>query len=381
MQAHLSNDWSNIQEIIVYGFGKTSQGNIDYLMKSFHIKAIIDNNEKYAQGGSYNGISIYNADHFKFQKEKIVILAAGKALLSIKNSLESMGKREYYDYVDVDCFVTEWFNRFQNKLCLGKVTTSVTTKCTFNCKNCNMLMPYYNNPQDYDLAMLKRDADLFFQFVDFVTSFVIIGGEPFLYNNLVDYIEYIGTNYRKRIGNILLITNGSIKPNDEVLDTLLSFDCEVRFSNYLREIPYENRYNEVKNLLVQKGIRVIEFIQTEWIDFGFPHDNVNMGNSPEELRRHMLNCHGLCHFLHGGKYYFCSNAWTAQECGKFLLIENQDYINLERLDHETGREYLLNFHVGNMEHGYMNFCKVCRGFSSKITIKAGVQLPRAKRGT
>lgn len=62
----------------------------------------------------------------------------------------------------MDTFVNEWYWRFKGKICIGKVTTSVTTSCTFNCRYCNMLMPYYKETKMYNCEMLCKDADIFF---------------------------------------------------------------------------------------------------------------------------------------------------------------------------------------------------------------------------
>ena len=381
MEYKLDASWQDITSVAVYGYGKTSRGSIDWFMDNFTVTSVIDNSECY-RGQFYRGVPILSLDEWRGQDhgEKIIILAAAKALASIKKSLVALGKREWIDFVDVDSFVIEWHIRFKNMLCLGKVTTSVTERCTFNCRNCNMLMPYYKTPQDYSLDMLKSDADLFFSITDFVTAFIIIGGEPFLFGGLNEYLDYLGQNYGRRIGNIQLITNGSILPDDALLKTIKKYNIEVRLSDYTFTVAYKNRYDEFKRRLSAFDIRYVEFVQNEWIDFGFPHDDVNIGRNAEELRRHMLNCHGMCHWLHDGKYYYCSNSFAADKTGLFRLTEGQDYLSLADIAERKsdGGVEILEFHNGNMKNGYMTFCKKCRGFACQKTVKAGVQIPRTR---
>ena len=191
----LDESWKDIKTIVIYGFGKTAKGSIDYFIDNFEVLTIIDNDCKYRNNSvRYRDIPILNFDQFisyNKRKEKIVILAAGKALISIKEYLNKNGLQEFMDYVNMDIFFEEWFYRFRNKVHIGKITTSVTTRCTFNCKYCNMLMPYYNAPNDYSYEMLCKDADLLFSLVDYVSVFVIIGGEPFLYHDLNRYLKNI----------------------------------------------------------------------------------------------------------------------------------------------------------------------------------------------
>ena len=177
MGAFFDDSWSKINKIYVYGFGKVAIANIDKFIDDFEVCGIIDNSEK-NYGKKYRDIDVITQEEYQNigSKEKVIILTAGTALSSIKTKLEAIGKKEYRDFCDMDTFVNEWYWQFRNQVCIGKVTTSVTTKCTFNCQYCNMLMPYYKTPQIYPVDMLKKDADALFGIVDFVTSFVIIGG-------------------------------------------------------------------------------------------------------------------------------------------------------------------------------------------------------------
>ncbi len=376
----LDESWQDIKEIAIYGFGKAAQGNIDSFIDQFNVINIIDNNKSYL-GKDYRGVSIVNFDTWINDNcgEKIIIIAAEKALHSIKSTLCMAGKKEYIDFTDMDAFVNEWYWRFKGKICIGKVTTSVTTACTFNCQYCNMLMPYYKETKAYSCEMLCKDADMFFTLVDYVTSFVIIGGEPLIYKNLCSYLEYLGNRYGSRIANIQLITNGSILPSKELLNIVQKYNIEIRISDYTLTMPYESRLKKFVDMLENNQIKYIVFKQEEWLDFGFPHEKISMGETKEELREHMLNCHGMCHWLHNGKYYYCSSAWSANECGIFELQEG-DYLRLDELVKTPleGKEALLKFHIGELQHGYMSLCKYCRGFgdANNKTVKAGIQIKR-----
>ncbi len=376
----LDISWENLKEVSIYGFGKASHGNIDDFINQFYVKSIIDNKKEY-QGQEYRGIPVISFDLWLegMNDEKIIIIAAGKALYSIRETLIKSGRKEFADFSDMDTFVNEWYWRFKRQVCIGKVTTSVTTACTFNCQYCNMLMPYYKTPHYYDYHILCEDADKFFELVDHVTSFVIIGGEPLLYKEIGAYLKFLGSKFGTKIANIQLITNGSILPSYELIQIIKKNNVEVRVSDYTGTIPYGERYKEFIELLKKNSVKYIVFRQDEWMDFGFPHEHISMGETKEELKEHMLNCHGMCHWLHSGKYYYCSSAWSANECGLFNLQEG-DYLVLDELleDPEKGKEQLMKFHMGELKNGYMSLCKYCRGFGIKNdkTVKAGIQIKR-----
>ena len=72
----------------------------------------------------------------------------------------------------------------EGKVYINRVDVSVTNRCTLNCEGCNMLMPYYCNPKDRKLEDIKKDLDVFFQWVDTVEDLNLLGGEPLLYPDL-----------------------------------------------------------------------------------------------------------------------------------------------------------------------------------------------------
>lgn len=383
----LDNSWKGLRRIVLYGFGRTAKGSIDYFIDQFDVTAIIDNDPKYKIGAyAYRGIPIMNQGDCSCS-DKIVILAAGKALLSIKKVLKENGKIEHYDFADMDTFFEEWFWRFEGKVHLGKIITSVTTRCNLKCRYCSLFMSYYKEPQDYPYDMLCRDVDLLFSLVDYISVFVVMGGEPFLYPDLKQYLVYIAEHYGRitgrggvqagngSIGKIQLITNGSVLPSADLLEVIRAHDIEVRVSDYSASVSYQKRLLEFLALLKENHIRHIVFEQTEWIDFGFPHDKVNMGETRETLRNHMMKCHGMCQMLHNGRYYYCSSAWSAEECGLYELENETDYLELSDLvmEKEAGKVKLLDYYKGNLPgSGHVSFCKVCRGYASPVTVKGGI---------
>lgn len=380
MEYVLDASWKDVNHLVVYGFGKAAHGNLDSFMSEFDISVIIDNNPKF-KGQTYRNVEIIDFETYlkkRNAREKIVLLVAGKARRSVKTMLQDAGFIENIDYTDMEVFASEWFYRFRQEVRFAKIGVSITNYCTFNCEGCNMLMPYYKKPKHYDIRSIEEDFDEFFRMVDYVNLVSIIGGEPLLHPNVSELLEYLGRNYRKKIGKIQLITNGSIVPKRKLLEVILKYNVEIRISDYTTTVSYEKKLDEVRRTFKEFGITYLEFKQTEWIDFGYPEGKVDMGQTPEEIRSHMKKCQGVCWWLADKKVYFCSNAWSAQEVGLTKLKVDQDYIDLRRLnkDNENDREELYAFYLGDMKEGYMTHCKRCRGFHCTMTIPAGVQRER-----
>lgn len=366
MEKKLSDDWKEIKSLAIFGFGRISQGNIDLFIDLFDVTAIIDNNSNYS-GNNYRNVGIktfkqYLAEH---KKEKIVVLSGKKVYSSISKELCQFGYEEYKDFCHMTVFFEDWFGRLNSKICLGRTIVSLTTACTLNCKNCNMLTPYNKQKRTYNLAFLKQDVDLLLSNVDFISNLVIVGGEPLLYKELPEYIEYVGQNYSQKIGNIQIITNGMLMPSEQLIEIIKKYNVEIRISDYTNAVDYSEKLNQLKGVLDSNEIKWIAFKQDEWLDFGFPEEKLNMGNDREILRSHMLACQPMCPILHDGKIYYCTSAWAAEESGLYELDED-DVFDLRTIQNEEGREALLSYYMGNMPKGYISFCKACRGFDEKL---------------
>jgi molybdenum cofactor biosynthesis enzyme MoaA len=72
----------------------------------------------------------------------------------------------------------------------------------------------------------------FFEIVDTVSIFNIGGGEPLLNKCLPEFISFVGT-YRQRIQKRFeVVTNGTIVPNDDLLQALCDNDAFVLLDDY-----------------------------------------------------------------------------------------------------------------------------------------------------
>lgn len=369
------DSWKDITTIIVYGFGRQGQGYIAELSRSFRVVMIIDNGMEDA--GSYQEIPIVTLRQFLQSglMEKIIITAAGAAHQSIKQSLIDEGKKENRDFIDADAFLVGWFWQFKKEVHLGRVSTAITEKCTLRCKNCITYMPYYNQPVNYGYEAICHNIDMLCSLADSIACLNIVGGEPFLSYDLIRYLDYIMSNHANVIGKIVIITNGTIVPDEEMFYALRKYNAEVRISDYTDTVPYQRKLKELIEKLENNGVDYQRIKFDEWLDMGTPNENICMGETPDEVREHMFRCNGRCQFLCQGKYFYCSRQWAAEGAFQYQLAQG-DYLVLDELmkDAAWGKEKLLNFHVGNLEKGYCEYCRICRGFDSDSVVKAGEQI-------
>ena len=70
---------------------------------------------------------------------------------------------------------------------------------------------------------------MFFFKVDYIQEFVLIGGEPLLYEKLPQVIEYIGSKYRNQINIFSITSNGTILPSKELINVCKSIMFYLEF--------------------------------------------------------------------------------------------------------------------------------------------------------
>lgn len=352
----LSEEWFAVDKIVLYGWGNVGKKCFLKFNEDFNIISIVDNDPD--KQGDFQGIPIRNEnDSLEVLKSnKIVVLTGGKVYRNIANRLNEIGLEEYIDFCPVELFIAEWYWNKRGENCLLEVHTAVTMRCTFNCKNCNMFVPYYHEKIEYSVDELKQMYDLFFEYVDYVFCIALLGGEPLVTPVTGEIINYLSEKYSNKIGIINIITNGSIVPDDKTIEAMKRNKVLVYISDYTATIPYQEKLVEVVDKLRSSNIDFLVRGSKEWKDFGFPVEPLN---ECKNIREHMKICAPLFHGLNDNRFYYCHVAWSAEKAGLYKLRES-DYIDLKKLDIKEKRK-ITQHALGDIEEQYVSLCKVCGG--------------------
>lgn len=372
----LADDWNGIKEIIPYGFGWEASRCIDKLMNDFSIPFIIDNDPQKA-GTEYREIPIlpWVVAKGEIDNRKIIVTTRYRQYYKIAKSLEAEGYVYGEDFCNIKEFIPEWYWKNRKECCLYTVDMTVSAKCNFKCKNCNMFMPYYKTDTRYSLEELKANVDQFFKIVDYVCYIGFIGGEPLLFNQLEKLIEYIKTAYSDQAGNFTIHTNGSIKPSETLVSVIKKYNITVAVSDYGEQSPCRDKMLDTVAYLQKQGVYVDVRASLEWRDVGFPDHPCNF--SDKEMKTHMNSCSADWRGVNDGKFYYCNIAWSAEKAG-LTKLEEDDYLVMKELVDEgnRGKERLLKLSEGYFEKGYMSFCRKCGGCGMDNTklVTPGVQV-------
>ena len=136
-----------------------------------------------------------------------------------------------------------------------------------------MFMPYYREHVDYTAKDILEDLELLFRHVDYIVAYEILGGEPLINGELADMIRQIGDRYGNRIGNIGIITNGTLLPDEQLIEISKKYNVKYDFSDYTDVVDYKKRFDSAVKIVSDAGLRYSVNRSLRWCDFGFPVNN------------------------------------------------------------------------------------------------------------
>ncbi|EOS34853.1 hypothetical protein C804_01176 [Lachnospiraceae bacterium A4] len=353
--------WKNLKDIIVFGYGRYGRRALSYLKKDFNIIAIIDNDIQ-KRDQIVDGVKVINFNDALeiIYKYNIIVTVQGFYYQEICKQLEDAGLVEHINFTTWIQFFTEWYYKYKRMICVEKTDIPITSFCSLNCKNCSVFTPYIKKKKHEKIDDIRKSVDLFFEKVDKVLDMNLYGGEPFLHPQLCEIIDILA-NYRDRIGYLGIITNGTIIPDEKVIDALKRYNIGISISDYTKSIDYADKLEELCRVLEYHKISITRTKNMVWFDLGFPPVKIKYNES--SAKKHMEYCNMACHDLIGSKIYYCIADRAAQMEG-LIAPDGKSYINLMEVDKNDleARKEILELCAGNVEGGYLEFCKICGGY-------------------
>ena len=373
-------DWNLETEYVLFGASKECVQfirSIDYLMgeNSLKIKCIVDHSVKnveiiqnindistaYHQSKEITinrtNISLINIDDYDFNPNQQVIITTDVFRNEYKELLDNEGIKSIW-YKNI---ASIWPYKYKNKVHIFQTDILVTEKCTLACSYCNMFMPHYEFPIHREFDTIKSDIDLYFNLVDYVSVFHLVGGEPFLYPHIEDLVRYILENYNHKIDKLIITTNGTILPKQSTLDLLKENDVILSVSDYSDKLEHiQNKVLKVLNAYKTQNVNHYVRTEIEWYDFGDLRVKKNLPT--DELIKHFDSCTAPFRGLNDGKFYYCHLNTSAVRTNLFPLNDN-DYVSID----SVSKEDLIRFDLGFTDLGYITFCDNCNGCNTGRT--------------
>ncbi len=353
------------KQIYVFGAGLIGKELCPVFERYECFAGYIDNDKKKQESGVNNVEVISLQEYISSKKSGIIIIAADpKNIPYIKAQLQREGLEEQKDFYEHTEFMRNIFPvlsvYFYNQFYVELAQICLTERCSLKCKACaHGCYAVDARSQDMSIEMAKKSADCFFDKVDVIKEFVLIGGEPFLYKELGEIITYIGERYREKIIDFTITTNGTILPKQEILELCGKYNVVIRISNYSSTLRYlEGKYEKLTEKLKENGISyILGTADYQWMDYGF--ETVNRNWDKRELIQVFDKCKIPCREIRGNRYYYCVMARSISDNLNFGLGK-EDYLDLNKIKKED-KKILLEFEMGYSDKGYLDMCNHCYG--------------------
>lgn len=377
----VGNYFKNVKNIYIYGAGNYGGELYEKLIKFGWIKAFIDVSKEKQDSGYMNCNVISPTEFYEVNPsdEILVIVAASSA-----NTTEIMKKLLMRGYIEShNLFTYQRFMEFylpiykvyrHNYLELSEITFSVTDYCSMKCRDCSFLFPYTVNPEHHPLEKLNFSVNTFFDKVDYVERISIIGGEPFLYPYLGEYVKYILKTYSNQFGKIVIVTNGTVIPQTELLEILSGEKVFIEISDYsYNGFDNENKLIRLKQELENACINNYIIQHENWINFGFLELQKSTAADTEMIVV-FDNCDTQCRGFNESHMIKCM---PAEYVGRKIknIKDDDQYCNF-LTDNSNAKRMILEFELGFSQEGHLEMCRYCYGGARINTryIKPAIQL-------
>lgn len=247
-----------------------------------------------------------------------------------------------------------------------RIEYHVIDKCNLNCKSCSHFSNLVDKEIPKSLDKIKEDFKRIWQLTnegspDCVEKVTILGGEPLLYPQLIEAIDYIKSLFPHKYehGSLNLVTNGILltKQSPDFFECLRRNEVVVCVSIY--DIK-QAKYDEIFELLTKENITWYWYAAYEYNDKRFStkwlHNHFN-----DNYKEYAKDCvwRLTCTQLVDNKIYLCALiAYFKYFDDKFkgqhnIQVTEDDYIDLTK----------INSFEELMEAREMipRFCGHCRG--------------------
>lgn len=324
------------------------------------VLGFIDNSEA-KQHTFWEGKEILPLDEVKLKDDEAIVLCiSAHDRRQLFQQLFSAGYKYNENLFTMEIFMSLKYVYGLDKMYVPAAAILPSSCCNLNCKACLNFTPYIKEHRVLNFEQVKADVDEFFSVVDYTMLFMITGGEPFIYPDLVKIIEYVGENYRDRMHFFQTITNGTVAIPEEKMQVLAKYNVRVTLDDYRDALPETKEiYEGVVNGFKKYGIEYDENKVDYWIDLA-PTTTDHSDWSEERLQKYYEGCNIPWQDFQHGRLYACSYACYAQVPG-FSEEREDEAFQFKDYRPEKKKE-LMEFRLGYNEKGYTEFCKRCAGF-------------------
>lgn len=365
---HMYEKINEKKQFYLFGAGDYGRQFFRVFEKEIEIKGFLDNNPL-KQGVKICGKPCFWPDEVTLASDEAIVITMSQiARVEPVEQLKKLGYIKDEDFFIIEEFLSVYHVYKNDMVYFSSISFLPSTACNLNCRNCLNFNPFAKQFYVREWKELIKDVELFFSCVDRIMLFHISGGEPLIYKHTADLVEYIDKNYGDRIDTLRMVTNGTIVPEDDMLEKLSRCRVEITVDDYREAVPqFSGRFEQLIEKLKKYHIRYYINKADSWIDLA-PERTDYEDWTEEQLEYHREKCSQSWQELRDGKLYSCNYAAYATVAGIAGEQDLEEVYDLTRFTGEKKKE-LVEFRLGYTTKGYTNFCKKCRGFTPENSEK------------
>lgn len=271
---------------------------------------------------------------------------------------------------------------------MPKLAFYVTLRCNLRCKLCAVYAPYYKNPFHPTTEYLCQCIDRYFEIVDHIRLFSVSGGEPLLRTDLPLIIDKIH-QYEDRIDRLEIITNGTIVPSEELIQSLSAFKIGLNFlvDNYgpdksVNAVDASKQFQKIEGAKVTlRDYHSINMHCGGWVDYGISEESLQ--KPLKETKELFAKCSypqklDFCTSMVNGKLYSCTQLRRLIELG----VLDPDPSEVFDLFDRTSSDEDLRARIKALYNvDMLSACAYCNGIcDDSVRYPAAEQISTSKEG-
>ena len=386
----IARKWSRVKEVYLYGGLNDNGKQIIKLLSFLDLSDAFDcfivetNIDKRNSAYRNNVISLQDmlSRIFSQTMNSYVVVDCTRNA-SVVNTLLKHHKFKYED----DVFTIGRFERVflpvymwyaKHKAFCYSAAVHFSTRCNLRCKDCMVMTPMNHVQKDRTIDSILEDVDVLFSRFDYVYRFGTSGGEPFLFEEMPEVIDYV-RRYSGKLYSFGNTTNSTIAFSEKLAKSMADFNKESVFYKYgggciltiddYSDFVCTSNPDAIKDKCVEYSINYTVNKYDCWIDTHLFKDD-SLHSEDAKIAYHDM-CDNTCWWLYDKKLYTCSIVLSAYNIGSIIDDENNS-INIETCNIPE----FIEFQSGFTNKGYFDLCGKCKGYIdiNKNFVKAGAQV-------
>ena len=211
----------------------------------------------------------------RFSPENTIVVLTNPEQADIAATIKNLGYNHIF-YLSpahnrrdnfIQNFACIWLMYKHGKLLSHWTNFLTTSRCNLNCYKCLNFYSFIDNPKDVTFDEFKYHIDIMFSKFDYLYSLHFTGGEPLLVEELPKFIMYLADNYKNRIYDFFVITNATIMPSVELIDSMRLIDGHFHLDDY-SDTVLSSKVVQIQSFLDNHGMKYVTNKPSYWYDLG-----------------------------------------------------------------------------------------------------------------